>query len=52
MDESGVCVESVHTLSRTRWAALSWYVETRWLFVLFSADKEAAYLTRAGDPRR
>lgn len=39
-------------LSRTRWSALSRYVETRRLFVLFSADNEAAHLTRAGNPRR
>ncbi|WP_432032093.1 YcxB family protein [Streptomyces antibioticus] len=44
VDESGVCVETAHTLSRTRWSALSRYVETRRLFVLFSADKQAACL--------
>ncbi|MBB4897588.1 YcxB family protein [Streptomyces griseomycini] len=44
VDESGVCVETAHTLSRTGWPALSRYVETRRLFVLVGADEQAACL--------
>ncbi|WP_030860923.1 YcxB family protein [Streptomyces sp. NRRL S-37] len=44
VDASGVCVETAHTLSRTGWAALSRYVETRRLFVLVSADEQVACL--------
>lgn len=44
VDESGVCVETDHTLARFSWAAMSRYVETRRLFVLVSADKRASCL--------
>ncbi|WP_432135013.1 MULTISPECIES: YcxB family protein [unclassified Streptomyces] len=44
VDESGVTVETAHTLTRYGWPSMSRYVETRHLFVLVSADKRASCL--------